>query len=114
MICPNCGYEKNAVDAICCNLCHVVFRKKEMPLQETQEKDKGKTTTKEITTIDDLPDELKTMLLKEKDEVIRSSQNNFIDSKKMLLIGILLGFILLMIGGIFVLLPTMRTILMKE
>lgn len=116
MICPHCGYEKNAENAPYCNLCHVVFCKKKMPLQKTQEiqeGDKEKTTTKKIATIDDLPDELKTILLKEKDAVIHNSQDNFIDSKKMMLIGILLVFILLIVSGMFVLLPVMRTILTK-
>ncbi|MDI6780639.1 MAG: hypothetical protein QME49_00790 [bacterium] len=113
MICPHCGYEKNVEDAIYCNLCHVSFCKKET-LQETQETQKTqKTSAKKIVTIDDLPDELKTKLLKEKDDVIRSSGSNFMDSKKMILIGLLLGFILLMVGGMFVLLPAMRTILTK-
>ncbi|MBU0701102.1 hypothetical protein KKE26_07420 [bacterium] len=105
MICPHCGYEKNTEDALCCNLCHELFRKKGIALQE---KDK-----QEIATFNDLPDELKVILSKEKDEVNRSSQDNFIDSKKMMLIGILLVFILLIVGGIFVLLPVVRTILTK-
>ncbi|MEK7813762.1 MAG: hypothetical protein AAB296_08375 [Candidatus Desantisbacteria bacterium] len=126
MICPHCGYEKNAEDALYCNLCHVSFCKKdctkEMPLQETQKKDAGergkgeegeKNVAKKIATIDDLPDELKARLLKEKDAIVHSKGDNFMDSKKMILIGLLFGFILLMVGGIFVLLPVMRTILMK-
>ena len=123
MICPHCEYEKNAEDALYCNLCHVSFCAKDctkkLPLQETQKKDAGegeegeKNVTKKISTIDDLPDELKAKLLKEKDAIIHSKGDNFMDSKKIILIGLLLGFILLMVGGIFVLLPAMRTILMK-
>jgi hypothetical protein len=111
MICPHCGYEKNTENALCCSLCHVVFSKKGMLPKKTQ--GNKETFTKKITTIDDLPDELKTMLLKEKEAVIRSSSDNFIDSKKMLLLGILLVFILLIVGGMFVLLPVMRTIITK-
>ncbi len=111
MICPHCGYERNAENALYCNLCQVSFCKKKIPLQETQETQK--TSTKKITTIDDLPDELKTKLLKEKDAIIHSKEDNFMDSKKMMLLGILLVLILLIIGGMFVLLPTIKTILTK-
>ncbi|MFH1859665.1 MAG: hypothetical protein ABH870_01430 [bacterium] len=105
MICPHCGYEKNAEDALCCNLCHELFRKKGIALQE---KDK-----QEITTFNDLPDELKAILSKERDEVNRNQGNITIEPKKKLLIVALLILILLIVGGMVVLLPVIKTILTK-
>ncbi|MBI4753419.1 hypothetical protein HY793_03485 [Candidatus Desantisbacteria bacterium] len=110
MICPHCGYEKNTEDALCCNLCHVVFRKKdkqEIPATVDTISAKG------VTSFDSLPDELKTILLKEKDEVFRDSGNPIIESKKMMLIGILFVFILLLVGGMFLIAPVIRTMLTK-
>jgi len=110
MICPHCGYEKNTEDALCCNLCYVVFHKKnkqEIPATVDTISAKG------VTSFDNLPDELKTILLKEKDDVFRKSDNLIIEPKKMMIIGIVAAFILLLIGGMAVLLPSMKTMLTK-
>lgn len=112
MICPHCGYEKNTEDALYCNLCHVVFRKKEETIQETAT-DKDAVSVKGVTSFNDLPEELKAKLLKEKEEVNRNQNNPIIEPKKMRIISIVLIFILLVVGGMFILLPVLRKILTK-
>ncbi len=117
MICPHCGYEKNTEDALYCNLCHVVFRKKEDKQKIATVKDatsaKGIASARGATSFNDLPDELKATLLKEKDEVFRHQGNLIIEPKKMMIVGILLIFILLGVGGMFVVAPVLRTMLTK-
>lgn len=58
IVCPKCGYE-NLNDALYCNLCNHIFRreKKEPPT-------KGK-----ITSIDDLPEDIRNSLVRQKAEI---------------------------------------------
>ncbi|MFH1096040.1 MAG: hypothetical protein V1749_00850 [Candidatus Desantisbacteria bacterium] len=111
MFCPHCGYEKNTEDALYCNLCHVVFRKKEDKQEIANVKDA--TSAKGIASFNDLPEELKATLLKERDEVNRNQGKLAIEPKKMMIMGILLVFILLLVGGMVLMAPFIRTMLTK-
>jgi uncharacterized membrane protein YvbJ len=100
LVCPKCGYDRNPDDALYCNLCHENFKKKKI----TSDKD----SSKEITSFDDLPAELKATLLKEKDELLYK-QEPIIDPKKIMMwIGIFV-LLLVLIGGLFVILPLMSS-----
>ncbi len=64
ILCPKCGYE-NLDDALYCNLCKEIFRKEK---KETLVKDK-------ITSIHDLPEDIRNLLLQQKAEIMGKEKN---------------------------------------
>ncbi|MEW6606341.1 MAG: zinc-ribbon domain-containing protein [bacterium] len=67
LVCPKCGY-KNSDDALYCNLCNKIFRKeKKENLQEEK-----------INSINDLPENIKNLLLQQKMEIMDKGKEEFL------------------------------------
>lgn len=91
-VCPQCGYDKNYENALCCNLCGKVFKQKidkdtiVPPTSTGNNKSQGisqQSGEKVIATITDLPPELMDKLLKDKAEVISNIDDSLFSKKDM-------------------------------
>lgn len=91
-VCPQCGYDKNYENALCCNLCGKVFKQKTdkhsivPPASTNDNKSQGISQQggeQIITTITDLPPELMDKLLKDKTEIINNMDDSLISKKDM-------------------------------
>jgi uncharacterized membrane protein YvbJ len=82
IVCKKCGYE-NPDDVLCCNLCKELFYKKEKKM-----------------TIADLPKDVTSQLLDQKKKVeegsMISSIANSIPRKKLLILAIIIGAIIIL------------------
>lgn len=92
IVCPKCSYE-NLDDALYCNLCKEIFRKEK---KETPVKDK-------ITSIHDLPEEIRNLLLQQKAEIMGNGKEKLgINVQKVYLLFAIIGI------GIFALILLLR------
>lgn len=81
IVCPKCGYE-NLDDALYCNLCKEIFRKEK---KEASIKDK-------ITSIHDLPEDIRNLLEKQKAEIMDKGKEGLgIDVQKGCLLFAIIG-----------------------
>lgn len=80
IICPQCGYE-NLDDALYCNLCKKIFRK---------EKKTTPSDEKEISSIHDLPPEIRELLQKQKVEIMHKFQEDSLSTIRMVKKGCIL------------------------
>lgn len=85
IVCPKCGYE-NLTDALYCNLCKEVFRK---------EKEEHSIQKDKITSINDLPANIRNLLEKQKVEIMGKGKEDFLLTSA----GIKKGCILFVIIG---------------
>jgi uncharacterized Zn finger protein (UPF0148 family) len=88
IVCPKCGYE-NLDDALYCNLCKEIFRKEK----------KEPPTKDEITSIHDLPPDVRNILQQQKAEIMSKGKDDFLLTTA----GIKKGCMLLAIIGLGIL-----------